>query len=87
MVYDDEPDWLVQLDLPVPTLKQMAARAHPPSQAVIAKVIEFLEPRARGLSRQELEPHWIAASLRRTGVAVTADEVAWVLLRWRRRRG
>ncbi|GID29955.1 hypothetical protein [Paractinoplanes brasiliensis] len=85
MVYDDETGKLVHLGLPLPTMRELAdAMAEPPSSEVTAAIIESARRRTRRLGRWKVHPYRLEAALRRSGVDVSVDQVAWVILTWLR---
>jgi hypothetical protein len=58
-----------------------------PSQAALGRIIQYVTARAARIPGWEAEPCRIQAAVQLSGVDVSADQVAWVLVTYMRVSG
>ncbi len=81
MVYDDETSQRPHLSLPLETLDELVARAtSEPAPNIAQAITEAVQARKDRLPGRDISPSRIKADLWRTGIDVTVEQVAQVLI-------
>lgn len=81
MVDDDDTGRAIHVGLPLPTVQELADRmAYPPSAELQDHIVILARRRAERLGWWRVNPIRLAEKLQKSGVEVTAEQVAYVLL-------